>query len=606
MQQIDLQKVLLITNSDIAQSGLDAADYVVKRNLNPAHILAFGFGTNDVLDKRNTPTLLYSSGPTCTTAGPYYGMYFYGALAAYYAANQIEAVILSTYTPASVTIGIAVGWEWPLAAYAGIAWYCNNPVRGVSSSPAFLTPYFDPYNTTTSLDPWTTINNVAQQWKPGYTTPNPRNPYNLIPFGRLGNPVTGGTIAEYGIDASVQSPPGETCYQHAVRTALLGEAQNQSTAQQGLSTTLKYDGFTVPASNQAAYDFATSVGLNVAKLDYSLHTYPYAYVHAADTSIPVVDSTGFPASGVVRVDYEYLSYTTLLPAAYLVTETGDRLVDGAGGYLFSPATLTGLSRALTGPVGHPYENASAATDHPTSSPIYTIAPPLTAPGTYFMQDYGQPGLDSAFTDLHSICVNASYNGVYTDQTSAAIVGKLANGAWSYVWTSSSNILGISFLQAGASTAIMSVSEPGANWLPMAQEVYILASAYQIPLMLAQFLSHAGDNIVVGGNHQPFGTCPCGDPLNTPYKSTFTSYSFAVSGAYTTGELSYATVWGTIGSGSSGAWASIRGAPRLVTEDGIPIVTELGQYIVVSESPSTWSNIPASSTPSWVKITPFET
>jgi len=604
MQQIDLQKVLLITNSDIAQSGLDAADYVVKRNLNPAHILAFGFGTNDVINKSANPTLLYSSGPTCTTAGPYYGMYFYGALSAYYAANQIEAVILSTYTPSSVQN--ATSGAWPLATYAGWASYVLASGKALYPYLVFQ-PYFDPYNPSGVWDATGIINNVAQQWGPDYSGGNPRNPDNFIPFGRLGNPISGGTIAEYGIDASVQSPPGETCYQHAVRTALLGEAQNQLTAQQGLTTTLSYGGHNLPASNQVAYDFATSVGFNVAKLDYSLHTYPYAYVHAADTSIPVVDSTGFPASGVVRVDFEYISYTTILPAAYLVTETGDRIVDGAGGYLFSPATLTGLSRGLTGPVGHPYKNASAATDHPTSSPIYTIAPPLTAPGTYFMQDWGQPGLDSTFTNLHTVCVNADFNSIYIDQTAAAIVGKLANGAWGYVWTSNSNMLGISFMIAGASTAIMSVSEPGSTHLPEAQEIYTLATAYQIPLMLAHFLAHAGDNLSASqGQYQAFGTCPTGDPLNNPYKSTFTPYSFAVSGSYITGELSYATVWGTIGSGSSGAWASIRGAPRLVTEDGIPIVTELGQYIVVSESPSTWSNIPASSTPSWVKITPFET
>lgn len=577
MQQIDLQKVLLITNSDIAQSGLDAADYIIKRGLNPAFVLSFAFGTNDILDKGTYPTLLYSSGPTCTTSG-YSGRYFIPAVAAFCTANSIEAVILSTYTPSEVVpAATGVGGGHPLGKFASLANYIV--AQGIPTLNPLSINYFDPFNRTAYWDYTKIIQNVTQNWKPGYTTTNPRNPNNIIPFGRLGNPVTGGTIAEYGVDSRV-NPTGKSAYQYAVDTALLGESQNQLATQQGLTTTLKYGDYATPESNQVAYDYAINYGLNIAKLDYSLHTILPVYIYAADPVIPITSATGFPASGVVRIDNEYIAY-------------------GAINTSVSPPQLTTLSRGQTGPIATPYKDPSGASDHPDGAGVYLIAPPVDAPGTYYMQDYGQPMLSGSFTNLHSICVNNSFNSGYVNQNVNQLVGKLVNGSWSYVWTSSSSVLGISFLIAGASTAIMTVNEPYAYSIPVAQEIYILATAYQIPLMLAQFLSHAGfSNPTEKSTYQPIAASPTGDPLNNPYKSTpllpsevtVSVYENALLGQ-TSGAvgLTQSITWNSIPGTSSGSWINIPG-------------TGGGSWTnIPGTSSGSWTNIPGTSGGSWTNI-----
>ena len=95
MRQIDLQKILLVVNSSVAQSGLDAADYISRRGLNPAHVLSFNMGTTnrDIFWKEVLP-ITYSSHILCTTA-PYTGQIFCEAIRNYVEANQIEAVIVS-------------------------------------------------------------------------------------------------------------------------------------------------------------------------------------------------------------------------------------------------------------------------------------------------------------------------------------------------------------------------------------------------------------------------------------------------------------------------------------------------------------------------------
>ncbi len=45
MDAIRLDRVLLVINSDNAQSVADAADYATKRSLTGGHTIAFAFGT---------------------------------------------------------------------------------------------------------------------------------------------------------------------------------------------------------------------------------------------------------------------------------------------------------------------------------------------------------------------------------------------------------------------------------------------------------------------------------------------------------------------------------------------------------------------------------
>ncbi len=70
-------------------------------------------------------------------------------------------------------------------------------------------------------------------------------------------------------------------------------------------------------------------------------------------------------------------------------------------------------------------------------------------------------------------------------------------------------MGTDFLYNGGSAAVFTFGEPLSDGIPNPQELFIYATTYQMPLMLAHFLAH--------GNGM--GSTVVGDPLYTPYLST---------------------------------------------------------------------------------------
>ncbi len=256
MLQIDPSKVLLIVNSDNAQSIADADDYVVKRGLNAAHRLGFAFGTSNAI---LLPSQLKTSGgPACTTA-PYTGQMFAPAIAAYQNANEIQAVIMSTYTPCRVDPQVVAqpGAVFTLAAYAGAARFFNT--FGAGSSPSYFSG--DPVRTTIEE----IISTAPQDWIAVQSSSLGR-----VPHGRLGCPdYTSGTIAEIALRGSLG---GGSIYTRAVTKALVSEATSKTSVQHALTQVLDYS-IISPADNTTAFNWAKRIAMpNVANMgvDYVL------------------------------------------------------------------------------------------------------------------------------------------------------------------------------------------------------------------------------------------------------------------------------------------------------------------------------------------------
>lgn len=240
MLGIDPNRVLIVTNSDNAQSNTDASDYIVKRGLT-SRKLAFNFGTDNSAMDRGMLTGGAISHYLCQTA-PYAGQAFTVAIANYVADNAIEAVILSTYTPCRVSFG---GGVYTVSSFAGAASWWN-----ANSSPL---SYFDPTPRTR-----TTINqivaNVAQDWRPN----RGNNPNSIIPHGRLGCPdYNNNTIAEVALNASVGP---ESIYTHAVTNGLVAETQDQTQKQHALTQSLAYSVVTA-ALQTLAFNWAKQIAM---------------------------------------------------------------------------------------------------------------------------------------------------------------------------------------------------------------------------------------------------------------------------------------------------------------------------------------------------------
>ena len=101
--------ILLVTNSSIAQSDTDAANYISARGLTDNR-LRFNFGSGASSNNLVTDSVLSGSAgsltvQSATVAGvsnnTWNGQHFYAAISAYITANNIEAVILSTWCPSS-------------------------------------------------------------------------------------------------------------------------------------------------------------------------------------------------------------------------------------------------------------------------------------------------------------------------------------------------------------------------------------------------------------------------------------------------------------------------------------------------------------------------
>jgi hypothetical protein len=325
MQTIDPQKVLLITNSNVAQSSIDADDYVIKRGLNSAHRLSFNFSTSNDLTLTQLKT---GPSPTCTTNG-YTGQYFIDSVVSYVTNNGIEAVILSTYTPCRVdsgyyTLSTVAGWavgfnaDLQLSYFdPTVSWGDANVIELTSRNTIektidYVTHDWKPVRETYSftrtftsgagnymyIDSVTNIligdrvtgngitGDVYVRQTPSISNPiiiltasftstpsgtytfhkgNTRNPLFRLPHGRLGCPDWSNTVVA---ELPLINPPAEgtTVYTNAVTNALVAETQNHNTKVHALSQTNSYSWIT-QLGNKMAHDWAKRMGMpNVAYL----------------------------------------------------------------------------------------------------------------------------------------------------------------------------------------------------------------------------------------------------------------------------------------------------------------------------------------------------
>lgn len=249
MDAIRRDRVLLIANSDNAQSVADAADYTTRRGLTGGHTLTFAFGTVG----HTTFNTLWAAGPLCTTPGPYNGMRLLLACAAYIAANGIDAVILSTYT----TYYVLMPGTSAIATMGSFVASSPNYVATAGALPY----YFDRANyDATSHDSVASIQaNVCHNWRRG----SPRNPGGFIPHGRLGCPdVANSTIAETPLRNTIA---GASVYDRAVTVALAAESQDQTLQPYVGTDTANVSTFVTAAENLIGLSWARQLAMSNLK-----------------------------------------------------------------------------------------------------------------------------------------------------------------------------------------------------------------------------------------------------------------------------------------------------------------------------------------------------
>jgi hypothetical protein len=209
VRPINLKKVLLIVNSDSAQSIADANNYVGMRGLDPIHRLGFPWGTSNAVI--TATELKVSVVPT---------------VAQYIVDHAIECVILSTYTPSSVNPQVPlIVPTYALAAWLSASVRLNNlPVGAVFG-------YWGAHQSRDTVDQ--VIANVEQDWY-SYVVSSVFS-YQL-PHGRLGCPdYSNATIAE-----SVLNAGGGSIYTHAVAQAIAAEQVSHQLDMHLLTNVLGY------------------------------------------------------------------------------------------------------------------------------------------------------------------------------------------------------------------------------------------------------------------------------------------------------------------------------------------------------------------------------
>ncbi len=175
MQTIRLDRVLMVTNSSIAQSNNNAIEYIALRGLVDRR-MAFNLGT---LTQINRTALLSGGSVVCQTA-PYAGLTFMAAFAAYYRNNEIDAVIFSTHMPCRVFVvnppPPSNNIDSTLESYASQA--ASLESLTYIDFRFFNNGYVAPKTTSEN------VNVIVENWRPGEI----KNKMRIIPHGRLGCP----------------------------------------------------------------------------------------------------------------------------------------------------------------------------------------------------------------------------------------------------------------------------------------------------------------------------------------------------------------------------------------------------------------------------------
>lgn len=371
--------------------------------------------------------------------------------------------------------------------------------------------------------------------------------------------------------------PALSAYKSAVTNALAVELENQQSKCHVLSQAVTY----VP------YAGSTLV----------------APVSLVDTTIYVNSVNNFPNSsqrtGGIWVGSELMHYTNFsaITNTFTVTRTSPTLhVIGEPVVWVNSDNQQALNFAKDNNYSNIYEVCY-------QDASYAYAP-------YYIKDGGggadnaPPAIDPAIAPIFCLSLVTNWNwgqggtlpnGDGHTYFTESMRGRVLPGAWGCTWTSFEHIFGQGLVLNGGSAAIITVGEPGSGNLRSPGQIFITAATYQMPLMLAYFLS---SNYPNGINYPGCGVI--GDPLYTPYKSTPTIENLIV-GVTKISALGQTS--GAVGLTQSTTWNNIKaGTTFLTTESGAYLVTGLGFYIAsVTASSGSWANIPGTSGGAWTNI-----
>ena len=246
--RLDPQKILLVVNASIAQSSVDADDYVQRRGLKTEHRLLYDFGLANGhfgFDQVNGTSVGFNPTVQLDGARPgteaYVGQSFIDGIANYCNDNDIHAVFLSTYTPTGcVNVGPPLYYP-SLAGVAGHATWLQ-----ARSSFSVWPPTIGP-GINYTLPNMERV--VELDWRP--ISGNPANPNRTRVFGRLGAGLWkddghGSTGSSSYTDNPIMEIPlaaglsGASVYDRAVTQALLAEKQDHKADPHIFSDNLSY------------------------------------------------------------------------------------------------------------------------------------------------------------------------------------------------------------------------------------------------------------------------------------------------------------------------------------------------------------------------------
>ncbi len=328
---LNTNNIIIVVNSNIANSNSDAIWYCGQRNIPTNNIIQVNFANNYALYFND---LIRNVSPNNVTIqnGTFAGLPVFQGISAMVANGTCQGVILSTYTPAIVTSNVASAWGLP--SFFGAANYLWN-LYSVSLPSGNINIPACP-NPGSTLYPMS--GNTAGNYNQYSLTPLSyiQAANNLtMPFGRLGYPNNQVTyISELAPVNTPYTAFGESIFQRAVRLALLSEANNNYLQPHWLSNDIGDATYFTSNTNVAALNTAINKSMNVAVtvsslnvtnqvtsvyniVDFRNNNVGYApplFAYAVNGSTNSQLSTNLPPSG-----YAMYSNYSCLPGAWAAT-----------------------------------------------------------------------------------------------------------------------------------------------------------------------------------------------------------------------------------------------------------------------------------------------
>lgn len=506
---INLQKILVIYNADVAQSLADARDYIQRRKLNPDLLLGFHFNASfnhitvaQLMGTTGPRSAVPTGSPTCATA-PYVGGFYLQTVAAFQDAHSIEAVILSTYTPCSVEdyLGnINYPTTHTLAAVTAQAWGAarNNPFGGLVNWAGYPGGWgftennheFDLEVALTATDTTIRIDN-----SPGNAH---ADGYAILKFGPPPFTVKiDNELIRVNSLARDLSTTGVTLFQNLER----GRGGTRPAAHAQGARVEPYDPtwmdlLDYPNATRWSTGYVdwTPSQTNIYNADRLLAHGRLGLPHPGDTiaELPLIGGGSVYQNAVTqaliaetrnhREDLHVVSYTNNYDP-YMTPWMNGQMADWlkAQGFRTVEVSL--------------WEEQGD----------YSWAPAV--PGTYGFGSSTGIAVDPGLPPFFALCLGQEFNSA--PSIGQDLLGKILPGAWGFTWTSSAMIFGQALLMNGGAAAICSAGEPRTSGLPLPMQLQLLAIKHQLPLMLA---------LLLAGHSSP-GTTVYGDPLYAPYLHT---------------------------------------------------------------------------------------